>query len=184
MNWRDQRPDDAMVGAFEAIAPAPVKAVAQPLFREAMSRYGTAVHVITTDGPAGKTGFTATAVSSVSDEPPSLLVCLNRKSQAAPILRENGVFCVNTLAASDEQLSNVFAGRTGAKLAERFSVGAWSKLSTGAPVLASSIVACDCRVSEIIAVASHHIIIGIVEGITLGAADPALVYHGRVYKTV
>lgn len=173
-----------MVGAFEAIAPVSVNAVAQPLFREAMSRYGTAVHVITTDGPGGKTGFTATAVSSVSDEPPTLLVCLNRKSLAAPIVRENGVFCVNTLAASDEPLSNVFAGRTGAKLAERFNTGTWSKLSTGAPVLSSAIVACDCRVSEIIAVASHNIIIGIVEGITLGPAVPSLVYHGRVYKTV
>lgn len=184
MNWRDQRPDDAMVGAFEAIAPASVNAVAQPLFREAMSRYGAAVHIITTDGTAGKTGVTATAVSSVSDDPPTLLVCINRKSLAAPILRENRVFCVNTLAASDEALSNVFAGRTGAKLAERFNVGTWSKLSTGSPVLSSAIAACDCRVSEIISVASHEIIIGIVEGVTLGAAAPALVYHGRVYKTV
>src|SRR4051812_13602256 len=120
MNWRDQRPDDAMVGAFEAFPPAPVaSAVAQPLFREAMSRYGAAVHVITTDGPAGKTGFTATAVCSVTDYPPTLLVFLNRKSQGPPILTANGVFCVNTLAYNDEALSNVFAGRTGAKLAER-----------------------------------------------------------------
>lgn len=173
-----------MAGAFEAIAPVRVNAVAQPLFREAMSRYGTAVHVITTDGPAGKTGFTATAVCSVSDDPPTLLVCLNRKSQGAPILEANGVFCVNTLGADDEMLSNVFAGRTGAKLAERFSVGNWSKLATGSPALSSAIVSCDCRVAEINAVASHNVIIGIVEAVTLGPAVPALVYHGRVYKAV
>ena len=184
MNWRDQRPDDAMVGAFEAIAPTQVKAVAQPLFREAMSRYGAAVHVITTDGPAGRAGFTATAVFSVSDEPPTLLVCLNRRGMAGPILQENGVFCVNTLGADDEAISNVFAGRTGAKLAERFNVGTWSKLSTGAPILSSAIVACDCRVTEVNAVASHNIIIGVVEAVTLGPPVPALVYHGRVYKTV
>ena len=173
-----------MVGAFEAIAPMQVNAVEQPLFREAMSRYGAAVHVITTDGPGGKTGFTATAVCSVTDEPPTLLVCLNRKSQGAPILQMNGVFCVNTLAAADEAISNVFAGRTGAKLAERFNTGAWSKLSTGSPVLSSAVVACDCRVTEINAVGSHNIIIGIVEAVTLGPPAPALVYHGRVYKTV
>ena len=184
MNWRDQRPDDAIVGAFEAFAPDPVKAVEQSLFREAMSRYGAAVHVITTDGPAGKTGFTATAVCSVSDDPPTLLVCLNRKSQAGPILETNGVFCVNTLSANDESLSNVFAGRTGAKLAERFGAGEWAKVATGAPVLTSAIVSCECRVVEINAVASHNIIIGIVEAVTLGPADPALVYHGRVYKSV
>ena len=56
MNWNDQRPDDAMAGAFEAIGPEPVVAVDPKLFREAMSRYGSAVHVVTTDGPGGRTG--------------------------------------------------------------------------------------------------------------------------------
>ena len=50
VNWRDQRPDDAMVGSFDAYAPPLVKAVDAGPFREAMSRYGAAVHVITTDG--------------------------------------------------------------------------------------------------------------------------------------
>ena len=90
----DQRPDDAMAGAFEAIGPAPVVAVAAPSFREAMSRLGAAVHVVTTAGPGGKTGFTATAVCSVSDAPPTISVCLNRRSQGGPILRvEQNVLC-------------------------------------------------------------------------------------------
>ena len=113
MNWRDQRPDDAMVGAFDAYAPPVVTAVAAGPFREAMSRYGAAVHVITTDGPAGKGGFTATAVCSVSDDPPTLLVCVNRKGHGGQIIGDNGVFCVNTLGADSEELSNIFAGRTG-----------------------------------------------------------------------
>jgi flavin reductase len=96
MSWIDQRPDDAMAGAFEAIAPEALKCVEGGAFREAMSRLGAAVHVITTDGQAGMTGFTATAVSSVSDQPPTLLVCLNRRSTSAPVLSHNGVFCVNT----------------------------------------------------------------------------------------
>jgi hypothetical protein len=99
MNWNDQRPDDAMAGAFEAIGPEPVATVPVPQFREAMSRLGAAVHVVTTAGPAGKTGFTATAVCSVSDAPPTLLVCLHRRNHTGPILRENKVFCVNTLGA-------------------------------------------------------------------------------------
>lgn len=174
-----------MVGAFEAFPPAPAAvAVEQPLFREAMSRYGAAVHVITTDGPAGKTGFTATAVCSVTDNPPTLLVCLNRKSESTQVLTANGVFCVNTLAYNDEALSNVFAGRTGAKFAERFDVGDWLKLSTGAPALASAIVACDCRVTEINSVGTHNVIFGVVQAVRLGPADPALVYHGRIYKSV
>jgi flavin reductase (DIM6/NTAB) family NADH-FMN oxidoreductase RutF len=184
MNWREQRPDEAMVGAFEAFAPEPLEAVEQPIFREAMSRYGAAVHVITTDGPGGKTGFTATAVCSVTDNPPTLLVCLNRKSDSTQALVANGVFCVNTLAYNDEALSNVFAGRTGAKLADRFNTGAWGILKTGAPALASAIVACDCRVTEINAVGTHNVIFGVVQSVALGPADPALVYHGRIYKSV
>ena len=142
MSWiDDQRPDDAMAGAFEAIGPEPVVTVEAAVFRDAMCRLGAAVHVVTTAGSGGKTGFTATAVCSVSDAPPTLLVCLNRKSQGGPILRENKVFCVNTLGADCEDVADVFAGRTGAVKTERFATGLWSTLKTGAPVLASSVVA-------------------------------------------
>jgi flavin reductase len=185
MSWiDDQRPDDAMAGAFEAIGPEPVTTVAAPLFREAMSRLGAAVHVVTTAGPAGKAGFTATAVCSVSDSPATVLVCLNRKSRGGPILRENKVFCVNTLGAEGEDIADLFAGRTGVASAERFGAGPWITLATGAPVLANAVVACDCRVIEIRAVASHNVIFGAVTEIRLGPAGPALVYHERAYKIV
>ncbi len=173
-----------MAGAFEAIAPEPITAIAPLIFRDAMSRLGAAVHVVTTAGPGGKTGFTATAVCSVSDAPPTLLVCLNRRSQAGPVLGDNRVFCVNTLSADCEPVADVFAGRTGAVMAERFAIGEWLTLTTGAPVLASAVVAFDCRVMEIKAVASHNVIFGIVEDIRLGPSRPALVYHDRAYKRV
>src|ERR1700686_4239955 len=147
MSWIDQRPDDAMDGAFTAVAPQPATpSVDAAAFREAMSRLGAAVHVVTTAGPGGKTGFTATAVCSVSDAPAMLLVCLSRKSQGGPVLRENKVFCVNTLRADCELVADVFAGRTGAVMAERFVAGVWSTMNPGAPVLASAVVAFDCRV--------------------------------------
>jgi flavin reductase len=185
MSWiDDQRPDDAMAGAFEAIGPEPVVTVAATPFRDAMCRLGAAVHVVTTAGPGGKTGFTATAVCSVSDAPPTLLVCLNRRSQGGPILRENKVFCVNTLGAEAEAIADVFAGRTGVYTTERFAIGQWSTLKTGAPVLTSAVVAFDCRVVEIKAVASHNVIFGAVEDIRLGPAGPVLVYHDRAYKRV
>jgi flavin reductase len=185
MSWiDDQRPDDAMAGAFEAIGPEPVKTVAPPLFREAMCRLGAAVHVVTTAGPAGRAGFTATAVCSVSDAPPMLLVCLNRRSLGGPILRENKVFCVNTLGADCEAVADIFAGRTGVVRAERFAAGEWLACATGAPVLGAAVVAFDCRVVEIRAVASHNVIFGAVEDIRLGPSGPALVYHDRAYKRV
>ena len=180
MSWIDQHPD--MAGAFAAVAEA--KIVEQKAFREAMSRLGAAVHVITTDGSSGKTGFTATAVCSVSDSPPTLLVCLNRAATSMPILRGNGVFCVNTLRAGDELIADTFAGRTKVARESRFDAGEWSTLSTGAPALMSAVVAFDCRVIEIKAVASHDIYFGMVEAIHEGAPGAALVYHDRAYKQV
>jgi flavin reductase (DIM6/NTAB) family NADH-FMN oxidoreductase RutF len=180
MSWIDQHPD--MAGAFAAVDAA--KSVDQKTFREAMSRLGAAVHVITTDGPSGKTGFTATAVCSVSDAPPLLLVCLNRSATSMPILRGNGVFCVNTLRAGDELIADIFAGRTQVARESRFDTGQWATLSTGSPALMSAVIAFDCRVIEIKAVASHDIYFGMVEAIHQGGPGAALVYHDRLYKQV
>jgi flavin reductase (DIM6/NTAB) family NADH-FMN oxidoreductase RutF len=149
-----------------------------------MSRLGAAVHVVTTAGSGGKTGFTATAVCSISDQPAMLLVCLNRRSNSAPPMSQNGVFCVNTLGAGESKLADVFAGRSGVHLEERFSVGEWMTLKTGAPVLASAVVAFDCRTIEVKAVASHNVFFGAVQAVRLGPAGAALVYHERLYKPV
>ena len=184
MSWIDQRPDDAMDGAFTAVGPDEVRTVDPKAFRDAMCRLGAAVHVITTAGPAGKTGATATAACSVSDAPPTLLMCLNRKSQTNPVVLENKVFCINTLAADEAEIADLFAGRTGVMGAERFGKGEWTTLSTGSPVLTSAVVAFDCRIVEVRAVASHNVFFGAVEAVRLGPAGPALLYHERAYKRV
>ena len=184
VSWIDQRPDDAMDGAFTAVGPENVRTIDPAAFREAMSRLGAAVHVITTAGPAGKAGTTATAVCSVSDQPAMLLVCLNRRSNSAPLLAQNGVFCVNTLGADEEKLADLFAGRSGVHLHERFSAGEWITLKTGAPVLASAVVSLDCRTIETKAMASHNVVFGAVEAVRIGQSGPALVYHERGYKRV
>jgi len=180
MSWIDHSHDTA--GAFAAADAS--RAVDPNLFREAMSRLGAAVHVITTDGPHGKTGFTATAVCSVSDTPGMLLVCLNRNSGSGALVRGNGVLCVNTLRASETDIADVFAGRTGARAADRFQVGDWTTLKTGAPLLRTAVVAFDCRIAEVKAVASHDVYFAIVEGVHSGEPGPALVYHDRAYKQV
>ena len=153
-------------------------------YRDAMARFAGAVHVITTDGPAGRRGTTVIATCSVSDSPPTVLVCLNRKSQGGPLLRENGVFCVNTLGADSEAIADIFAGRTGVTGSDRFASGEWLTLSTGSPVLASSVIAFDCRIIEVRSVASHNVFFGAVETVRVGPGGPALVYHDRAYKCV
>src|ERR1700704_788173 len=157
MSWIDQRPDDAMDGAFTAVGPEIVRTVEPGIFREAMSRLGAAVHVITTAGPGGKAGATATAVCSVSDAPPTLMMCLNRRSQTNPVVLENGVFCINTLGATGAEIADIFAGRTGVQGADRFTTGEWTMLTTGSPILVSAVIAFDCRISEVRLVGSHNV---------------------------
>jgi flavin reductase (DIM6/NTAB) family NADH-FMN oxidoreductase RutF len=184
MSWDEQRPDDAMDGAFATVAPETIRTVEPAAFREAMSRMGAAVHVITSAGSAGKAGATATALCSVSDAPPTLLMCLNRRSQSNPVIAANGVFCVNTLGAGEANIADLFAGRTGVIGAERFASGEWITLETGSPVLASAVVAFDCRIIELRAVASHNVFFGAVVATRIGPPGPALVYHDRAYKQV
>ncbi|MCC6889143.1 MAG: flavin reductase [Hyphomicrobiales bacterium] len=173
-----------MDGAFTVFAPEPVRTVEAGAFREAMSRLGAAVHVITTAGPGGKAGATATAVCSVTDAPPMLLMCLNRRSQTNPVVVENNVFCVNTLGAQEAEIADLFAGRTGVTGSERFKAGEWITLTTGSPVLTSAVVAFDCRIVDVRAVGSHNVFFGAVEAVRLGPQGPALVYHERAYKRV
>ncbi|MCG7391406.1 flavin reductase family protein [Microvirga sp. ACRRW] len=152
------------------------------LFREGMSRVAAAVHVVTTDGPSGLAGFTATAVTPVTDDPAALLVCVNTAARSAQALLSNGVFCVNTLSAEDLALADVFAGRTELQGPDRFTRGEWDKLVTGAPVLKSGLVSFDCRLSDARVVATHHVLIGEIVNIRLGEPNPALVYQTRLYR--
>src|SRR5262249_17704273 len=135
-------------------------------------------------GHHGTTRFAATAARCVSGAPPTIRVCINRKSTGGPLMRENGVFCVNTLGADAEPVADMFAGRTGAQMEARFQIGTWSTLVTGAPALTTAVVALDCRVVDIRAVASHYVIFGAVAAVQMGAGGPALGYPDRAYKRV
>ncbi|MER2605840.1 MAG: flavin reductase [Siculibacillus sp.] len=158
--------------------------VAAGLFRDAMSRIGAAVHVVTTGGAAGRGGATMTAVTSVSDAPPTVLVCLNRTGRLNAIVRANGVFAINTLVAGDEPLAGVFAGVGGLDHEARFATGAWARGQTGSPVLEGARTVLECRVSEISEVGSHAVFFGVVEAVRLGAVDPALLYIDRAYRVL
>jgi len=150
-------------------------------FREAMSRVAAAVHIITTGGPAGLGGITATSVASISAEPPMMLFCINKTSPSAARVIENGIFCINTLTPSHEALANIFAGRTGHHLEGRFASGEWIKLVTGAPVLKSAAAVFDCRLAEVKEVMTHLVMIGAVEAVDYGRQGSGLTYAHRKY---
>ncbi|MCX5516834.1 flavin reductase family protein [Kaistia defluvii] len=154
------------------------------MFREAMSRLVAPVHVVTTSGEGGACGLTASAVTSVSDRPPIVLVCVNRKSLTNAAFKLNGSFCINTLDGTQQGLAEAFAGRTGLTMPERFALGSWVTLATGAPVLESARASFDCRLTEVIEQGSHSVLFGLVEAVRVGPHDSALVYLDRSYHRV
>jgi flavin reductase len=158
--------------------------VEKQAYREAMARLGAAVNVITTDGPGGRAGFTASAVTSVTDTPPTLLVCANRSNDSYPAMRQNGVLCVNTLTPAQEGLSPVFAGMTQHAMSERFDGHAWHTLQTGAPALDEAVVVFDCRIEQVVEVGTHDVFFCSVEAVRTGKAHEGLIYYGRGYHKV
>ena len=153
-------------------------------FRETMSRVAAAVHIVTTGGPVGLGGITATSVASITVDPPMMLFCINKNSPSAARVIENGVFCINTLTPSHEALADIFAGRTGSHLDEKFTCGEWTKLVTGAPVLKDAAAVFDCRLTEVKEVMTHLILIGAVEAVDYGPQGSSLIYAHRNYGTV
>jgi flavin reductase len=151
-------------------------------FRDAMSKLGAAVNIVTTDGPAGRAGFAATAVCSVSDDPPMMLVCLNRASSAYAAVTGNGVVCINVLAAEHESLSRLFGGKT--PVDQRFAAASWSTMSTGAPALDDALASLDCRVRTVSDGSSHDILICEVQAIRQRSEGQGLLYFNRQYHTV
>jgi flavin reductase len=159
-------------------------AVEKQAYREAMARLGAAVSVITTDGPGGRAGFTASAVCSVTDTPPTLLVCANRSNDSYPAMKTNAVLCVNTLAGAHEELSPVFAGLTDHTMAARFEGATWHTLQTGAPVLDGALVAFDCRIAQIVEVGTHDVFICTVDAVEVGQMHEGLIYYARGYHRI
>jgi flavin reductase len=157
-------------------------AVSKELFRDGMARLSAAVNIITTDGPAGRAGFTASAVCSVSDEPPTLLVCLNRSASVYDVFSGNAAICVNTLRPEHQELSRVFGGKT--PMAERFQAASWKSGVSGAPVLEGASASFDCRIANVTAVGSHDILICEVVAIEQHQVASGLVYFDRRYHAL
>jgi len=153
-------------------------------YREAMARLGAAVSVITTDGPHGRCGFTASAVCSVTDDPPTLLVCMNRDGPLNGIFKANQVMCVNVLTSAQRELSPLFAGMVDADMDARFAQADWSTLSTGAPVLGGAVASFDCRIAQVTEVGTHSVLFGEVAALSFGAAQDGLIYFARAYHSL
>ena len=152
-------------------------------FRNAMSLLTTAVNVITTQGGAGMYGFTASAVCSVTDTPSTLLVCMNQSSRSHAHFVENQVLAVNVLSTQHEQLSNAFASSKFSS-EDRFSLGEWTTLETGSPILEDALVTFDCEIQDIQQVGTHSIFMCRVLAVKQSEQEQSLVYFNRAYHQV
>jgi cob(II)yrinic acid a,c-diamide reductase len=161
------------------------KPVIEPqTYRNAMSRFAGAVHVVTTDGPGGRRGTTIIAACSVSDGPPTVLACLNRDNPKNDAFADNGNFALNTLAVKHEPLAVAFSGVTGLSTEERFAMGSWDAMATGAPTLLDAVAVFDCELIDTKDIATHRILFGRVTGLRVGDNLRPLIYYDRAYHVL
>lgn len=150
-------------------------------FLDAMSRAATGVTVVGSVGESGRRGQTVSAMCSVSADPPSLLVCLNRKSLLVPVIDASRAFGVSVLRADQKRISDSFAGRPSpGDQAYDFERVRWQTAVTGSPLLASAIARFDCRVVDRHDFGTHAIYIGAVVAASSGRGKP-LIYASRGY---
>lgn len=150
-------------------------------YRAIMRHQAGAVALITAGEPGKRTGLTATAVCSLTDDPPTLLVCVNRSASAHALIEEKRCFSVNLLGRHQQELAGAFSGRTGLQGEDRFHVEGyeWKTMVTGAPILEGTLASLDCELTEKQSVSTHTIFIGRVrEGSVSETADPLLYYRG------
>ena len=152
-------------------------------YRGGMARLAAAVNAVTTDGPAGLGGFTASAVCSVTDDPPTLIVCVNLASRQNEIIRANRVLCINTLAADQTDIAALFSTKE-LPIEQRFAAGRWSTLATGSPVLEGAIASFDCKVVERLERGTHSVIFCEVQAVRVRTDGEPLLYLDRQYRGI
>ncbi len=153
-------------------------------FVEGMSRAATFVAVATTNGEGGRAGVTVSSLTSVSadGEQPSLLVCINRQSPAATAILLNQAFCANFLAEDQQEIANLFAGRSTTERGERFDRVNWTAGDIGQPLLAGATASFECRLATALLWETHHIFVGRVSAVRLSDNGSALLYGQRAYR--
>ena len=148
------------------------------LFKTGMRKLASGVSLITSGTGHSKAGLIATAVNSVSVDPPTLLICVNQSASAHDVIQASRSFCVNILPASNVEIAGQFSSSS--RRDERFGKGKWGELKTGSPVLSTALVAFDCEVTQSMVYHTHTIFLGRIVDVKLGEAEiEPLIYLDR-----
>lgn len=151
-------------------------------FRKVMGRFATGITVVTMVNPAGDYhGITVNSFTSVSLDPPLVLICLDKRSEAYRILPEVGAYCVNFLSADLEYLSNRFAGRE-PENKQPFHGIPFTTGTTGAPIFKVGLGYAECKVVQTVEAGDHTIFMAEVLDIEAnddGDQNPLLYYKSQ-----
>lgn len=145
-------------------------------FRAALSRWASGVTIVTSAAGGRVHGMTVSAFSSVSLDPPLVLVCADKTSDTLGVIEKSGVFAANVLSAEQQALSNRFASKKDEH--RRFEGLDWHPGVTGSPILPGVLAALDCRVVATHDAGDHLIYVGSVESVEVSAGDPLLYFAG------
>jgi flavin reductase (NADH)/flavin reductase len=156
--WRDGQWRDGQLRDWQSPAHlAALEAVDPQTHRGAMRHFASPVTVVTSSKDGDPVGLTATAVCSVTADPPRIVVFINKQTLADSAIMATGAVCVNVLAGDQEEVARAFAGMIPGVIGPaRFDHGRWGELVTGAPVLDGALVAIDCRVIKVFEESTHH----------------------------
>ena len=149
-------------------------------FRKALGHFATGVTVVTTSLGDADHGLTVNAFSSLSLDPPLVLVCIDKKAESYEILKKSRIFAVNILSVKQEDQSVNFSKHELKDI--RFHKLKVKRGATGAPIIEDAIAYLDCKVVEIYDGGDHDIFVGAVQKLAFHEADPLLFYTGRYRK--
>ena len=153
-------------------------------FRSAMRQLTGGVSVITAGRGRDISGMTVTSVSSLSVDPPALIVSINREASSWPLVKRYGFFGVNILASDQIDIAERFTGKDGLRGADRFAGAHWTTRVSGVPLLTDALAVIDCEVEDVVERHSHAIVIGRVLDVAVSTRTAALAYWQGRYVAV
>jgi flavin reductase (DIM6/NTAB) family NADH-FMN oxidoreductase RutF len=148
-------------------------------FWGAVGQRALGVSVVTAAGADGPAGFLGLSAAHVCDDPPMMLVSIGQRTSALQAVLEKRHFAINYLAHDQQPIADAFGGRGALKGAERFTLGAWATLATGAPVLQDAVGAVDCALEETIERFGVVIALGRVVDFATSERDPLVFFRGK-----
>lgn len=149
-------------------------------FWQAVGLRAVGTAIVTAEAEDGPRGFLALSATHLCADPPMLMVSVDKKTSAFQTMVDGGHFAINYLSTDQADLAGPFGGKGELKGADRFQLGSWTKLATGAPILEGAAGAIDCEIEEVIERFGTAIVIGRVKDFTSTPdVSPLVSYKGK-----